>query len=226
LRDFLLNKKQRAIIFANGNYISNDYLLESIKDGDILIAADGGMQHLRRLGVLPHVLIGDLDSIQSAHLSELEKKDVLILSYPSRKDETDLELALQYAKQLGIIEVIILFALGARWDMTIANLLLPGAEEFKDMNIRIIDGQHEIALLRSGMTLQISGRAGDTVSLIPLGSKAEGITSFGLEYQLMEDSLDLGSPRGVSNVLIDDEASIHLRSGLLLCIHMRKIEAE
>jgi thiamine pyrophosphokinase len=218
-----LEKNQRAIIFANGDSISNNYFLDEINEMDILIAADGGVQHLQRLGVFPHAVIGDLDSIEPAHLKELVDRDVNFQSYPSRKDETDLELALRYAKQLGIKDIVILFALGDRWDMTVANLLLPSTKEFQDMNIRIIDGPHEITLLRPERPSQISGHAGDIISLIPLGGRAEGITSYGLEYQLMNDSLELGSPRGVSNLISEGEAKIDLKFGLLLCIHIKQI---
>jgi thiamine pyrophosphokinase len=218
-----LENIQRAFIFANGDSKSRNYFLDELQNNDIIIAADGGIQHLQSLGILPNVVIGDLDSIQPDQLKELKENDILILSYPARKDETDLELALRYARQLGIKDIIILFALGDRWDMTVSNLLLPSAKEFQDMNIRIVDGPHEITLLKPEMTLQISGHAGDTFSLIPIGGKAEGITSHGLEYPLIEDSLDLGSTRGVSNVLSEDHAMIRLATGLLLCMHIKQI---
>jgi thiamine pyrophosphokinase len=214
---------KRALIFANGGSESEKYFRYQPHNSDIIIAADGGLQHLKSLGMLPNVVVGDLDSIAPDQIEELDEKKVLILSYPTRKDETDLELALRYANQSGIKDVLIFFALGARWDMTIANLLLPFSPEFQDMNIRIIDGPNEITILRSQSTLHISGYPGDTVSLIPIGGRAEGISSSGLEYQLVDDSLDLGSPRGVSNVLSEDHAMIHLTTGLLLCLHIKQI---
>lgn len=214
-----MDKNKRAIIVANGESRSKKYLLDELQNDDLIIAADGGVQRLISSGVLPHVVVGDLDSIQPDQLMELKENNVIIVQYPTRKDETDLELALLYAKQSGIKDVIILYALGARWDMTVANLLLPCNKEFQDMNIRIIDGPQEITLLRTEMTLHISGCVGDTISLIPIGCKAEGITSSGLDYQLNNDTLDLGSPRGVSNVLCEDHATIKLTNGLLLCIH-------
>jgi thiamine pyrophosphokinase len=174
------------------------------------------------MGILPHVLIGDFDSIQSMQLNELEGTGVAIIQHPPRKDETDLELALQYAKQQGIKEAIVFYALGSRWDMTITNLLLPSLEMFHDLDIHFVDGFQEITLLRSGSTLHISGHVGDTISLIPVGGNAVGITSNGLEYPLLNDTLMLGSSRGVSNVLLMDKASIQLTTGLLLCIHIKQ----
>lgn len=214
---------QRAYIFANGDSEPNINIMNPLQGNDIIIAADGGVQHLQTLGKLPHVVVGDLDSIQPAQLKKLQENKVIILRYPTDKDETDLELALQYAKQLGIKDITILFALGARWDMTIANLLLLCAVEFQDMNIRVIDGLHEITVVRSKMTHRIAGDAGDTVSLIPIGGPAEGVSTYGLEYHLVDETLEFGSPRGVSNVLSGNHASIYLTNGFLLCIHINQI---
>jgi thiamine pyrophosphokinase len=217
-----LNDIQRAIIFANGNSVSKNFILDQIRDNDIIIAADGGTQRILSLGLLPNVIIGDLDSIQPQLLRELKTKGVLILDYPARKDETDLELALLYVKRLGIKITIIHNALGARWDMTLANLLLPGYTEFQDMDIRIVDDLQEIILLRGEATRTLLGNPGDTISLIPVGGKAEGITSYGLEYHLENDSLDFGSPRGVSNVMLEDIVKIHLKTGQLVCVHIKR----
>lgn len=217
-----MEKNRRAVIFANGESTSNERLSDEINKAHLLIAADGGLHHFREMGILPHVLIGDFDSLQPNQLSELEGKDITIIRYPSRKDETDLELALQYAKQKGVNEAIVFYALGSRWDMTITNMLLPTLEMFHDLDIHIIDGLQEISLLRSGSTLHISGRAGDTISLIPLGGNAMGINSYGLEYSLNDDTLRLGSSRGVSNVLQEDTASVQLTDGFLLCIHIKQ----
>lgn len=212
----------RAVIFANGETTSSERLSDEIKNAHLLIAADGGLHHFLKLGILPNVLIGDFDSIQSMHLNELEDADVVIIQHPPRKDETDLELALHYAKKQGIKEIIIFYALGSRWDMTITNLLLPTFEVFHDLDIHIVDGLQEISLLRSGSTLHISGQVGDVVSLIPVGSKVVGINSQGLEYPLTNDTLMLGSSRGVSNILVKEKASVQITSGLLLCIHIKQ----
>lgn len=217
-----MEKNKRAVIFANGESTSNKRILEEIDNANLLIAADGGLHHFQEIGIVPHVLIGDLDSISSMHLVELEAAHITIIQHPPRKDETDLELALHYAKQQGIKEVIVFFALGSRWDMTITNLLLPSLEVFHDLNIHFINGFHKMTLIRGGSTLHISGRAGDTISLIPVGGNAIGINSHGLEYPLSNDTLLLGSSRGVSNVLLEDIASVQLTTGILLCIHIKQ----
>ncbi len=113
----------RAVIFANGE-LNTPF---NINAQDIIIAADGGARHCMRLELIPTVVIGDFDSLTQTELDQLKSDGVLILQFPVRKDFTDLELALQYAEKLQVDEVVILGALGDRWDQTIANLMLAGA---------------------------------------------------------------------------------------------------
>ena len=206
----------RAIIFANGQLSGPP----SLQPEDLIIAVDGGSQHCLRLGIHPQVVIGDFDSVGADELETLRAQGAEIIAYPARKDYTDLELALLEAQKRGATQVLLLAALGMRWDQSLANLLLPAA--FPGLRISLVDGPQEISFIHPGETLEITGRAGDTVSLIPLGGDAEGITTHGLEYPLKAETLRLGSTRGISNVLLHqpsaaDKASVKLDAGLLLC---------
>lgn len=211
----------RAVIFANG-VLNLPAAPSVIRPGDILIAADGGVRHCRELGVLPAVVIGDLDSLVPDEISALQEAGVEIARHPARKDQTDLELAFRHAISLGVDEILVLGALGARWDMTIANILLLIVPELAGTAVRLIDGQQEIGLLRGEGKITFQGRKGDILSLIPLGQDARGVTLAGLEYPLENDRLGFGSTRGISNVLIAETATVHLKQGLLLCILMRQ----
>lgn len=202
----------RVIVVANG-VMHSHFTLES---DDVLIAADGGLRHCLDLGLQPAILIGDMDSIDEGDLAALESSDTQILRYPTQKDFTDLELALQHALKLGADEIVIVAALGARWDQTIANLLLPAS--FPSVKISLLDGSQEIHYIRAGEKLEIHGQPGDMVSLIPLAGKASGITTEHLEYPLQGGELTFGSTRGISNVLLEETGTISINGGLLLCI--------
>jgi thiamine pyrophosphokinase len=212
----------RAIIFANGLLDPQTDLHALLHPDDLILAADGGSRHCRALGITPYAIVGDLDSLDDAARAEWAAAGVKFYSYPTHKDYTDLELALQHALALDATDIILLGALGARWDQTMANLLLPAADELRDARIRLLDGNQEIMLLRGGSvnngTLSITGQPGDTVSLIPLGGDAIGITTEGLEYPLFDGTLYFGATRGISNVLLQEHASIYVQSGLLLCV--------
>lgn len=212
----------RAIIFANGVLNNIRDIHEIILRDDLIIAADGGTTHCRALGIKPSIVVGDLDSLNPDYLEFLQKSDTEIISYPANKDQTDLELAIRKAIELGCDEILVLGALGARWDMTIANLLLPAASEFSKVTIRLIEGRQEIILLRGEGELTFKGKKGDIVSLVPLGKDAEGVTLQALEYPLKDDVLKFAATRGISNVLLEDTATVYLKKGLLLCIHISK----
>lgn len=209
----------RAVIFANGTIGNSDSVLS---EKDLIIAADGGMYHCLSLGLTPDVVIGDLDSLTADDIKGLQIASVEIIRYPAKKDQTDLELALKLAIDRGADEIVVFGAMGGRWDMSIANILLLAEQNLSGATIRIIDGRHEIMLLRAGKEITFHGEKGDILSLIPLGRDALGITTIGLEYPLKNDVLRLGSSRGISNVLIGNSARVFLKQGLLLCVHIRK----
>jgi thiamine pyrophosphokinase len=84
--------------------------------------------------------------------------------------------------------------------------------------VRLVDGNQEILIVHPGETLTIQGQTGDIVSLIPLAGDAHEIITHGLEYPLHAERLAFGSTRGVSNVLVEETASISLNAGMLMVI--------
>ncbi len=208
----------RCIIFANGEMDTPPAILKQLQPDDLVIAADGGSRHCRAMGITPRVIVGDLDSISPAELAFFEGRATEILRFPSRKDETDLELAVQYAQKAGVEEVYVVGALGARWDMTMANILLLAAEKFSGLSMHLLDGTQEFSVLRGDSQAVFRGQPGDLLSLIPLGGDCGGITTQGLEYPLNNERLSFGSPRGVSNVFLHASVHIQLTEGVLLCL--------
>jgi thiamine pyrophosphokinase len=211
-----------AVIFANGVLNDSPQIQRAIQTAALTIAANGGARHAHDLGITPDVVIGDFDSLSPSEIAEYEQQDVQLVRHPARKDFTDLELAVEHAHAAGAEEVLVLGALGNRWDQTLANLLMPASARFEGLVIRLLDGQQELNLARSGQTLAIHGRAGDTVSLVPLWGDALDIRTQGLEYPLLDEPLQFGSTRGISNVLTSPQASIYLRQGLLVIVLIRK----
>ncbi len=144
----------RAVIFANGQLNGP----AKLQPEDLIIAADGGAQHCLKLGIRPQVVIGDFDSVSPDELETLRGQGAEIIAFPARKDYTDLELALLEAQKRGAKQILLLAALGARWDQSLANILLPAA--FPGLRISLVDGPQEISFIHPGETLEITGRAG------------------------------------------------------------------
>jgi thiamine pyrophosphokinase len=212
----------RAIVFANGNLNDPESAAALLQDGDFIIAADGGAHHCTRVGITPDLVVGDFDSITESELNALQASGSRLIRYDPRKDFTDLELALEHARRSGATEVLVFAALGARWDQTLANLLLPAARAFSGLEIHLIDGAQEISLLRGGENRRLEGKPGDTLSLIPLTLEARGVQTQGLEYPLIRETLYLGASRGVSNVFVEPQAVVSLEEGLLLICLLRQ----
>ena len=127
-------------------------------------------------------------------------------------------MALLHCAEIGAESVAILGGLGGRFDQTLANILLLTHPAFSALDITVIDGEQVIRLLRPGAH-RICGDVGDTISLIPLSASAEGISTDNLKYALDGDSLQLGPARGISNVMLAEQATVRFRRGLLLLTH-------
>ncbi len=221
-------KRGCAFIFANGLVARVDLLKEQILQADYLVAADGGLRFLRALALLPHLLIGDLDSLTAEEVQAARAAGVEVRQFPVQKDETDLELAVTAVVQAGYQQIRIVGALGGRLDMTLGNLFLLLLPELQGLDARLEDGQEEVYLIRAEEGERIiSGQVGERVSLLPLGAPTEGIVTHGLYYPLRHETLLPERTRGISNVLTTPNATIRLERGILVCIHSyHRIEEE
>lgn len=213
-----------AVVFANGELHSPQKVKAVAAKADYLIAADGGLQHLFALGLRPDLLIGDLDSVTPDEVDRARSLGFEVHQFPVEKDETDLELALLAAVAAGYSRIRVLAALGGRLDQTLANIYLLNLPQLETLDVRIDDGVTEVLLVSS--SIEITGAAGDTVSLLPLSPIVQGITTRGLKYPLADESLVFFRSRGVSNVMLESQARIEVKLGVLLCIHIRGEESK
>ena len=210
---------ERAVLFANGEMRDPAVVKATLQPSDYLVCVDGGLRHLKSLGLRPHLLIGDLDSISAGEVLELEREQVRIQRYPVDKDETDLELALRAVLKEGYRSIRLVAALGGRLDQTLGNLFLLTLPELSGCSVRMEDGVEEAFIIRSRET--VLGQPGDIVSLLPLAGDVSGVVTQGLRYPLHAETLSFDRTRGISNVLLEKQAVIEVASGVLLAIHTR-----
>lgn len=208
-----------AFIFANGD--PNDgplvrHILAAHPDAWI-IAADGGARQAAYYGRTVQTLIGDMDSLDADEVAALAAAGAHVLRRPAEKDETDLELALLHAQAGGAQAIRIFAALGDRLDQTLGNIFLLALPALRGLDIRLAAGRQEARLLFPGRC-PLGGAAGDTLSLLPLTAEAQGISTDGLHYPLRDETLRFGPARGMSNVLLSDEASLTFSQGILLAV--------
>ena len=211
----------KGIIFANGKLTAKEMAVEIAGESDLIIAADGGLAHCFALNIKPHVLIGDFDSTLPGLIHQAAETGAEIIRHPKDKDKTDLELALDLSMGKGVKEVYLFGALGNRWDMSLANLLLIAAPVYADMQITIVDGQTIIYPLKNGDKKELSYGNGRRVSLIPVKNDIR-VTLQGFKYPLTGGRIAFSSTHGISNSLTGDRGVIIVESGVLLCVQSKE----
>ena len=201
----------KCVIFCAAEF---DALAEALTAEDCVIAADGGLEHTRKLKLSPDVILGDFDSLGY----EPEGANV----FPVEKDDTDAMLAVRRGLKLGYREFMLYGSLdGPRLDHTIANfqtlqyLCDHGAFGY------LVGNHYIVTALKEG-TLRFPAGWEGTVSVFCLGRDAEGVDITGLHYPLEDGVLTAGFPLGVSNHFTGKEARISVRSGSLLILWDRK----
>ncbi|MGQ9855320.1 MAG: thiamine diphosphokinase [Fervidobacterium sp.] len=202
----------KASIILNGNSNGTMYIT-----GELIVACDGGAEELRRRGIVPHVLIGDMDSISDDTLEYFESKGVKIQVYPHEKDETDFELALNYAFKHGATEVEILNWQGERIDMILAMIGLMSKYD----NVTAISDNCEVGVIKAGENSDRTLKAvrGEIWSFIPLCSAEFSIEGFKYKF---DGNMEITSPIGVSNVALNSEMKVNVRQGKVVYVRWKK----
>ncbi len=198
----------RAIILGGGKIDNVDFYRSFISDDDYIICADSGYDSALKLGITPNILIGDMDSLQS------KVTDTKTVQYPARKDMTDGQLAVEYAVGNDFEEIIMIGFIGSRMDHTLTNISFLDKINSENKYGVIIDEHNEMYLTTD--TIELSGKKGDIVSVIPVSELVRGVTTYNLEYPLDNENLYYNDSRGVSNVMCGDMCRITVKSGKAL----------
>jgi thiamine pyrophosphokinase len=200
---------KKCIIIGAGDFTAP----RGIDEGDLVIAADGGFDRLMEAGIRPHLFMGDMDSLRSPLPSDLEK-----ITFPERKDYTDMYLAYLEGRERGYREFEIYGGTGGRGDHTFANISLLLAMSNEGCIGRMIASEGVYTVIKNE-SLTVSGEAGKYISVFAIGGKAEGVTIKGLDYEVENVTLTPDFPLGVSNKFTDKEAEISVKNGALLVIY-------
>ncbi|TMC41488.1 MAG: thiamine diphosphokinase [Chloroflexi bacterium] len=204
----------RAVVVAHGDVLPADRAVIGVDD--YVVAADGGAFALERWKLLPHLIVGDMDSLGDAGVERFARQGIPVAKFPAQKDESDLELAVAQAVAAGATEVVVLGALGGdRLDHETANLLLLADPSYDGVRIEARRGALRIRALRGEGSLSL-GPLEAIVTLLPVNGDAEGVTTEGLRYPLRDETLRFGRARGLSNEVDSLPATVTVRKGSLL----------
>ncbi len=196
-------------LISNGEIRDHQTTTSLVKSHQLVYAVDGGFSHCQKMGIVPDMVIGDFDSIDPDVLKNFPEDK--ILRFPQEKDETDLELAILEALKTNPERITVFGALEKKTDHLLGNLFLllrhPG---------KIYLENEEEILFGIVAKTQLPCETGQTLSLIPLGEKAEGVTTKGLKWELNEATLDSGF-MSISNICLQTPAIVDLSKGSLIC---------
>lgn len=212
----------KYIIFANGILPHPAENHRHIDPDATIIGADGGTLHALTMGITPHTIIGDLDSLPADTVRKMRAAGVEIIEHPVKKDETDLELALALAMTRGATDILLLGMLGGRLDQHVANILLLARPEWAGARLRLADGNQQAWLLRGNDRIMLGGTAGDTLSVVALSTRVTGLSIIGAEWSLVGAEISLGSTRTISNTFAAPQATVRIESGIALVVVIRK----
>ena len=206
----------RAVIIANGELNGQEFARMALTDCGYVVACDGGLRHCDALEITPDYIIGDLDSVDSDLLKKYREVPVPVKCFPAEKDQTDLELAIAHACDIGAEGIVVLGGLGGRVDHQLANIFVLTQAVRRGVRAEMCDAHTRVMVIKDYGRLRRAN--GILVTLLPLTATAVGIVTEGLRYPLNDESLEAGSARGVSNEIKDECASVSLKEGLLLII--------
>lgn len=210
-----MHTKTIAIV-ANGHLKNNAFNKKELEQADIIICADGGANKIFPLKIIPHYLIGDMDSVKKSVFQRLSATTKIIPD--KRQHNTDLEKAILFAETLHPSEIKILGALGNNLDHTIANVISLH-HVCKKFRISILDEQHTIFLLNDN-SVKIRGKCGDIISVIPI-THVHGLSYQGLKWPVKNKRVTTGWC-GVRNQMTAKQARISLKKGKALVIKIKQ----
>jgi len=193
----------------------------TLREGDLLIAADGGYARVEAAGLKPDLIIGDLDSVgeqdaeKIAALYQQEPEKFVLL--PQEKDETDMLAAIHEGMQRGYRDFRIYAGQGGRLEHTIANIQCLKFLKENGCTGYLCDGTGMILLAKDECVSFRKENEG-YLSVFCMGDRAEGVTIRGMKYELENAELTNSFPVGISNEFIGEAAQIEVRKGTLLLI--------
>lgn len=211
-------------MIVSGGSLNKEFVTKVVGQGryDRILAADSGMNALYAAAVTPDIIIGDFDSADKKILAFFQQnKEIDFCNLNPEKDDTDTEFAIRESIRRGADSITIIGGTGTRLDHVLGNISLLGIGLEEGVRMELLDAHNRICMIDHSVTLKKKEQYGNYLSLIPYNGNVTGVTLKGLKYPLHDYTMGGFNSLGISNEIVDDEASIELTSGQLLVIESR-----
>lgn len=204
-----------ALILASGDDVPLEFP-HHLYHNDLVICADGGAVWARSWNITPHIIVGDLDSLDGATQEYWEDKEVPFQRVSAVKDQTDLELAVEYALCQDVTKITVVGGWGSRIDHSLGNLELLYSLALKGIENLLITKEHVLSAFCREFRAEV--KVGSVVSLIPLSTEVLDVSTKGLLYPLQGAKLEKGNTFTVSNVAVEEYIAVMTGQGVLLAV--------
>jgi len=201
----------KALVATGGRGPSDREIRSRAAWADVVIAADSGLDAILAAGVTPDIAVGDFDSTQcSEQLSSMGSERVF--RYSPDKDETDTEIAVRHAREMGAREIGIVGGGGGEMAhfigiLSLFDRIVPPEWWVTDTEV--------FTCIRASVT--VAGRPGEKVAFFPAGIEPCTMTSNGLRWELDGLVWNRGDI-GVSNEFADNTIEVTMQTGRLLMV--------
>ncbi|MFP7296087.1 thiamine diphosphokinase [Neobacillus niacini] len=207
-------------ILAGGPIELLPNLNEYLGENEVWIGVDRGVYSLIKMNIIPKIAFGDFDSVSDDEYAVIEEHVRYMKKYKPEKNETDMELALNWAIKQNPDFIRVFGASGGRLDHFLANvqLLVKPLLEDNHVEIFLIDHQNILSLKGPGSYKMRKRADKKYVSFVPLTLDVKELTLKGFKYPLEDRHITIGSTLCISNELISDNGTFSFSEGILLVI--------
>lgn len=211
---------KKCCIISAGD-VNLTLLNEKKSEYDFFIAADAGYDKAIEAGIIPHLAVGDFDSISQSFpyetATQLASRPQFI-RFPVDKDFSDTHLAIEEGMNQGYLHFDVYGALGgARFSHSLANIQTLCTMKQKGASVTLI-GQKEKIVLLHNESLTLTQPMHSTFSVFSLSDVSTKVTVSGAKYPLDNATLANTFPLGLSNQSISESLRISVKDGFLLVI--------
>ncbi len=236
-------RKRRCIILGAGDFFGIPAGLSIDEKQDLIIAADAGYENCKAVGLRPHLIVGDFDSMKVEgvigvtgdvsglsifedaekaeyihHLKKTKLDGVETRIIDPVKNDPDLMACVRIGLEEGCTEYHFLGATGKRMDHSIANLQILGFLAKKGCR-GYLYGKDQIITAIHNEECCFSEKHKGYFSALSLSDQSIGVTEEGFKYVISDVTLNNLTPTGLSNEFVGTPSRISVREGTLLLIY-------
>ncbi len=194
---------KKIALFLNGEKPS---LTIDLAQYHSIYCVDGAYKYLQELKIIPDLIIGDFDSIESL------PENIEFIHTPDQ-NFTDFEKALKIIIQHGFTDADIFAANGLEQDHFLGNMCT-ALKYKKKLNLTFYDDRQSYYFIKK--KTKLTHVKGKIISLFPF-PKAKQVNSTGLKYPLQNLDLDMVKNKiGTRNQALNDSVTIDYKKGDIL----------